>query len=322
MLIKRHAELTDNDVTDPKLYKDRRNFIQSGFALAAGASFPLLSMGTAQAATRFDTTTSTKWVLNPNLDEELTPYEKLTTYNNFYEFGTDKESPAVHAKKLSTRPWEINVNGACNKPMTFGIEDLLSSFPQEERIYRLRCVEAWSMVVPWIGFPLAALLKKVEPTSSAKYVVFKTLLDPKQMPGQRPSLFGSSIDWPYIEGLRIDEAMNPLTLLGTGLYGEHMPNQNGAPIRLVVPWKYGFKSIKSIVSIELVEEPPINTWQAILPNEYGFYANVNPAVDHPRWTQSRERRIGEWTKRETLPFNGYGEEVAHLYTGMDLRKHY
>ena len=322
MLIKRRADLTENDVTNPELYYNRRHFIQSGFALAAGAALPILGMNTAQAATRFENLQPTKWVLDTDLDGELTPYEKITTYNNFYEFDTDKASPAVLAKSLKTRPWEVTVTGACDKPATFGIEDLLSTFPQEERIYRLRCVEAWSMVVPWVGFPLAALLKKVQPTSAAKYVVFKTLVDPKQMPGQQPSLFGSSLDWPYLEGLRMDEAMNPLTLLGTGIYGEHMPNQNGAPIRLVIPWKYGFKSIKSIVSIELVEEQPVNTWQAIRASEYGFYANVNPAVDHPRWSQARERRIGEWSKRETLPFNGYGDEVAHLYAGMDLTKHY
>ena len=324
MLIKQKPQLTDNDVTDPELYRDRRRFIQTGFALAAGAALPFTHTPEAQAKGQaFDNLKTTQWQLNEELDESLTPYSKVTTYNNFYEFETDKETPATLAKSLVTRPWEVRVEGECAKPATFGIEDLLSSFPQEERIYRLRCVEAWSMVVPWVGFPLAALLKKVEPTASAKYVIFKTLVDPEQMPNQKPGLFGSTVlDWPYLEGLRMDEAMHPLTLLGTGLYGEHMPNQNGAPIRLVVPWKYGFKSIKSIVSIELSESQPINTWQAMLPHEYGFYANVNPAVDHPRWSQARERRIGEWTKRETLPFNGYGDEVAHLYSGMDLSKHY
>ncbi|KAA3620539.1 MAG: protein-methionine-sulfoxide reductase catalytic subunit MsrP [Proteobacteria bacterium] len=318
MIIKRKSDLTENDVTDRALYRQRRRFIQSGFALAAGALVPGLDALAALNDDRF-----TDLSKSPHsTDEEWTDYESITTYNNFYEFELDKSSPAVLAKALKTRPWEITIDGECKKPTTFGIEDVLSTFTMEERIYRLRCVEAWSMVVPWVGFPLSALLSRVEPTMNAKYVEFRTLLDPKQMPNQRRGLFGYVLDWPYLEGLRMDEAMHPLTILGTGLYGELMPNQNGAPIRLVVPWKYGFKSIKSIVSIRLTEQRPVNTWQQQAPNEYGFYANVNPEVDHPRWSQARERRIGDLLKRPTLPFNGYAEEVASLYNGMDPKTLY
>ncbi len=319
MIIRRRPDLTDNDVTDPRLYRQRRLFIKSGFALGAGALLPGLTLEQAMAAgTRFENLVKTDY--DPG--EELTPYKAITTYNNFYEFEVDKRSPAELAKDFQTRPWEVRVEGECSKPRTFGIEDILSSFPMEERIYRLRCVEAWSMVVPWVGFPLSALLKSVEPTGNAKFVEFRTLHDPERMPNQQRGLFGSVLDWPYREGLRMDEAMNPLTLLATGLYGEHMPNQNGAPIRLVVPWKYGFKSIKSIVSITLTEKQPMNTWQMQAPNEYGFYANVNPEVDHPRWSQAQERRVGEFLKRPTLPFNGYADQVAHLYNGMDPRNLY
>ncbi|GJL82065.1 MAG: protein-methionine-sulfoxide reductase catalytic subunit MsrP [marine bacterium B5-7] len=318
MIIRRKPELTDNDVTDYNLYRQRRKFIQSGFALAAGAMLPLGFDSAVAAGVKFNDLKESPF----STDEELTSLEAITSYNNFYEFGLDKESPAKLSRDFKTRPWEISVNGECHSPMTIGIEDILSEFPMEERIYRLRCVEAWSMVIPWVGFPLAALLKKVEPTMDAKYVEFTTLVDPEQMPGQRRGLFGYVLDWPYREGLRLDEAMNPLTLLSTGLYGEQLPNQNGAPIRLVVPWKYGFKSIKSIVSITLKREQPLNTWQAQASNEYGFYANVNPEVDHPRWSQARERRVGEFLKRPTLPFNGYAEQVASLYNGMDPKKLY
>ena len=257
-------------------------------------------------------------------DETLTPYRDVTSYNNFYEFGTGKDDPARHAGSLITDPWSITIDGECEKKGTFTLEDILKAMPLEERIYRLRCVEAWSMVIPWVGFSLADLIKRFKPLSTAKYVEFTTLEDPKQMIGQRSRF--STIDWPYVEALRIDEAMNPLTLMAVGLYGEVLPKQNGAPIRLVVPWKYGFKSIKSIVKIRFTEKPPINTWQAIAPQEYGFYANVNPSVSHPRWSQAKERRLPSGlfsvNRIETQMFNGYGDQVAHMYKGMDLRKFY
>jgi sulfoxide reductase catalytic subunit YedY len=249
-------------------------------------------------------------------DEAVTPYRDVTTYNNFYEFGTDKDEPAANAGSLRPRPWTVRITGEVAKPQVVDIDQLLGWFPLEERVYRMRCVEAWSMVVPWVGFPLGDLLARVEPTSRAKYVAFTTLLDPEQMPGQRRRV----LDWPYVEGLRIDEAMHPLAILAVGLYGKVLPNQNGAPLRLVVPWKYGFKGIKSIVEIRLTETEPPTTWNAAAPQEYGFYANVNPAVDHPRWSQATERRIGEFRRRPTLPFNGYAEQVASLYAGMDLAK--
>jgi methionine sulfoxide reductase catalytic subunit len=250
--------------------------------------------------------------------EELTPFESVINYNNFYEFSLDKAAVAPLSKDFQTSPWEVEVNGLVNKPRTFGVEDLKAMFDQEERIYRMRCVEGWSMVIPWLGFPLAKLLQEVEPTSNAQFVRFETLLDPDQMPGQRRATF----PWPYEEGLRLDEAMNDLTILSTGLYGQDLLPQNGAPVRLVVPWKYGFKSIKSIVKIELVETPPATLWSSVAPNEYGFFANVNPDVSHPRWSQSSERRIGESGRRPTLLFNGYAEQVAHMYEGMDLSLYY
>jgi sulfoxide reductase catalytic subunit YedY len=253
-----------------------------------------------------------------SISEEATPYKDVTTYNNFYEFGTDKFSPAERAKSLITRPWTVSVEGAVKRPKVYGIDDLLKFAPLEERIYRMRCVEGWSMVIPWVGFSLNELIKQVEPTGNAKFVEFTTLEDPKQMPGQRSNV----LDWPYVEGLRLDEAMHPLTLLTVGLYGETLPNQNGAPIRVVIPWKYGFKSAKSIVRIRFVEKAPLTAWMRAAPNEYGFFSNVNPEVDHPRWSQARERRIGEFLKRKTLMFNGYGDQVAHLYTGMDLKKYF
>jgi sulfoxide reductase catalytic subunit YedY len=251
-------------------------------------------------------------------DEERTPYKDVTSYNNFYEFGTDKNSPALSAHTLRTSPWSVTVEGQCAKPGVYALEDVLKPHSLQERVYRLRCVEGWSMVIPWVGFPLADALKRFEPTASAKYVEFTTLYDPEQMPGQQRKV----LDWPYLEGLRIDEAMHPLALLAVGLYGEVMPNQNGAPLRLVVPWKYGFKSIKSIVKIRFVEQQPVSTWTRAIPSEYGFYSNVNPEVDHPRWSQKRERRIGEFLKRPTLMFNGYADQVAELYRGMDLRKNF
>jgi len=250
--------------------------------------------------------------------EEQTPYENVISYNNFYEFGTDKYTPAIEAKNLTVAPWSVHIEGEVAKPGAYSLEDILKVHPLEERIYRLRCVEAWSMVVPWIGFPLADLIKRFEPTSRAKYVEFTTLYRPSEMPGQQRRV----LDWPYVEGLRMDEAMHPLTIMAVGLYGEILPNQNGAPMRLVVPWKYGFKSIKSIVKIRFSEQQPVSSWTRAAPREYGFYANVNPEVDHPRWSQARERRLGEFLKRKTLMFNGYEDQVASLYTGMDLRKFY
>ncbi len=306
MLIRRPADILPSEITAPAIYQRRREFIKGAAALGAMAALPLR----ADAATKLAAKKS-----NYSVDEALTPFNDITTYNNFYEFGTDKSSPAIQARGFETRPWTVTVEGLVKRPMTFGIDDLLK-LPLEERTYRLRCVEGWSMVIPWIGFSLNELLKRVEPTGNAKFVEFTTLNDPKRMPGQRSPV----LDWPYVEGLRLDEAQHPLTLMAVGLYGEVLPNQNGAPIRLVVPWKYGFKSAKSIVKIRLVETAPVSSWMRATPNEYGFFSNVNPDVDHPRWSQSKERRIGEFLKRKTLPFNGYSEQVASMYAGMDLRK--
>ncbi|MHB1233102.1 MAG: protein-methionine-sulfoxide reductase catalytic subunit MsrP [Burkholderiales bacterium] len=309
MLIRRPSDIRPSEITDPALYRERRSFITGLAALGATALFPL----PASANTKLPSVKNGAYRTN----SAPTPYQDVTTYNNFYEFGTDKESPAILARNFVTRPWTVMVDGLVKRPTTFGIDDLLK-LPLEERIYRLRCVEGWSMVIPWTGLPLSAILKRVEPTGSAKFVEFTTLYDPKRMPGQRSSV----LDWPYVEGLRLDEAQHPLTLLTLGLYGEVLPNQNGAPVRVVVPWKYGFKSAKSIVRIRLVEKAPLTAWMRAAPNEYGFFSNVNPAVDHPRWSQARERRIGEFFKRATLPFNGYGEQVAAMYAGMDLRKYF
>ena len=267
---------------------------------------------------------ATRWGAVSVDNEAITPFNDATHYNNFYEFGTEKSDPAANAGALQTEPWSVVVDGEVGKPGRYALEDFMKPYQLEERIYRLRCVEAWSMVIPWIGFPISALLKQVEPTSKAKYIRFETLQDAKMMPGVRSSF--ALIDWPYVEGLRLDEAMNPLALLAVGMYGRELANQNGAPLRLVVPWKYGFKSVKSIVRISLVSEQPKTTWQDLAPSEYGFYANVNPKVDHPRWTQARERRLPSGlfspNVRDTLMFNGYEEEVASLYSGMDLRKNY
>jgi methionine sulfoxide reductase catalytic subunit len=251
-------------------------------------------------------------------DEEPTAYDKITTYNNYYELGLDKSDPAENAGTLRPRPWTVAIDGECNKPQTVDIDTLLKWFTLEERVYRMRCVETWSMVIPWLGFPLSELIKRAEPNGNAKYVGFETLYDPKQLPGQKSMV----LDWPYVEGLRMDEAMNPLTLMAAGLYGKTLPGQNGAPLRLVVPWKYGFKGIKSIVRIRFMDHEPRTTWSTAGASEYGFYANVNPDVDHPRWSQAQERRIGEFSKRKTLMFNGYGEQVAQLYTGMDLKRYF
>ena len=300
-----------SEITDEKIYRERRRFLQAGAALgiAGGIGALALPASTHAAALKFAKDTRPP-------DEKLTPLKHVTGYNNFYEFGTDKEDPARHAGSLRTQPWSLAIEGEVAKPAVYALEDFIKPHALQERVYRLRCVEGWSMVIPWIGFPLADVIKRVQPTSRAKFVEFVTLKDPEQMPGQRRAV----LDWPYREGLRMDEAQHPLTILAVGLYGETLPNQNGAPIRLVVPWKYGFKSAKSIVKIRFVETAPLTTWMASAPREYGFYSNVNPDVDHPRWSQASERRIGEFLKRKTLPFNGYGEQVAHLYTGMDLRK--
>ena len=301
-------KLPPSEITPREVYYRRRDVLRlaAGGALAAALPAALLAGEKLPGVVKSPYT----------LADKLTPLEDVTHYNNFYEFGTDKESPAQNAGTLKTRPWTVAVEGEVGKPKVWDIDALLKLAPLEERVYRLRCVEAWSMVVPWVGFPLAELLKRAEPTGKAKFVEFTTLNDPAQMPGVRSPV----LDWPYREGLRIDEAMHPLTLLAFGLYGEVLPNQNGAPVRVVVPWKYGFKSAKSIVRIRLVEQMPQTSWMQAGPSEYGFYSNVNPAVDHPRWTQSKERRIGEFLKRPTLPFNGYAEQVAGMYAGMDLQK--
>ncbi|MDH3639107.1 MAG: protein-methionine-sulfoxide reductase catalytic subunit MsrP [Gammaproteobacteria bacterium] len=321
MTIKRPAEIRTCDITDRDFFENRRAFLYGGAALALG----MLGPGVSQARPRSPTAPRLPPYTKTNSYdpvEALTPYAEITTHTNFYEFSGNKRRASRLAKRLRTRPWTVSVEGEVRRPKTFDIDELIGRFPLEERIYRLRCVEAWSMVVPWIGFPLARLIKSVEPTSRAKFVAFETLHDPKQMPGQNPRWLGSSLDWPYAEGLRIDEAVHPLTILAVGLYGETIPNQNGAPIRLVVPWKYGFKSIKSIVRVRLVEEQPVTSWPSQATREYGFYANVNPDVNHPRWSQAHERRIGTPGKRPTLLFNGYHEQVADLYRGMDLRKNF
>ena len=317
MLIRKAPDLGWADVTPKERYVRRREFIRAAVPLVAGAVGWVGSAGKAEAQGGLAKLTFKKSPLSAT-GEQLTPYADITTYNNFFEFGTDKDSPSRLAKSLRTRPWTVTIDGAVAKGGQFAIDDLIKPYQLEERIYRLRCVEGWSMVIPWIGIPLGDIVRKAEPTSKAKFVEFTTLNDPAQMPGLRRR----SLDWPYVEGLRLDEALNPLAILAVGLYGEVLPNQDGAPIRLVVPWKYGFKSIKSIVRIRLVEKQPVGAWERAQPSEYGFYSNVNPEVDHPRWTQARERRIGEFFKRKTLMFNGYADQVASLYTGLDLRKNY
>jgi sulfoxide reductase catalytic subunit YedY len=306
-----------SEITPEHLYLSRRQFIVGASALAASAFLSACGVATPTAAPARAQPTSEAKQGTDDLGDKLTPYETITHYNNFYEFSLGKEEVASLAQNFKTNPWTIQVGGLVNKPRAFTMDDLLK-FTQEERIYRLRCVEAWSMVIPWLGFPLAKLLAQVEPQANAKFVRFQTLLDPQQMPGQRDQYF----KWPYVEGLRLDEALHDLTILATGLYGKPLPPQDGAPIRLVVPWKYGFKGIKSIVKIDLVEEMPKSFWMISAPSEYGFYANVNPEVSHPRWSQASERRIGEFARRKTLLFNGYGDQVAQLYAGMDLRKNF
>ncbi len=322
MLIRNTREIPSSEITAESVYLKRREFLQVSALGVAGMVLGSHAMadGPGLPALRYQRPALPGY----RTTEALTPYEDVKRYCNFYEFGTDKGDPARHAHRLTTDPWSLTIEGEVAKPGTYQLEDVLSWVDLEERIYRLRCVEAWSMVVPWVGFSLADLIKKVEPTAKARYVVFETLYRPEEMPAQ--DTFTSTINWPYVEGLRLDEASHPLTLLAVGLYGKVLPNQNGAPIRLVVPWKYGFKSIKSIVKIRFQQQPPATTWQSLAPHEYGFYANVNPAVDHPRWSQKVERRLPSSlfrpNRRETELFNGYGEQVAQLYKGMDLRRFY
>ena len=325
MLIKKPADIKSSEITDQKVYLNRRLFLRgailAGSVTATGFLYRKLNP---QAGAVVEQPKITGLVTTPSdeamrngfkVNEALTPFADITNYNNFYEFSTVKDSVAPAARSFITRPWTIEVGGLVNKPKTFDLDDLLKLAPPEERIYRHRCVEGWSMIIPWVGFPLAALLKHVEPLSTARYVAFQTLFDPKRLPNQSTGV----LEWPYVEGLRLDEAMHPLTILATGLYGQAMPPQDGAPVRLVVPWKYGFKGIKSIVKISLVADQPPTTWNNESPNEYGFYSNVNPNVDHPRWSQKMEHRIGEYGSRATLLFNGYAEQVGHLYEGLDLR---
>jgi len=304
---------TPAEITPPEIYARRREFLKFSIGVGLAGAVPLAPSFAAPAKLGDDARTSPF-----STAEAPTPLKHVAGYNNFYEFGTDKEDPARLAHRLVTRPWQVTLEGLVKKPVTLGIDDILKLAPLEERIYRLRCVEGWSMVIPWLGFPLDVLLKKVEPLGDAKYVEFVSAVQPETMPGTRSRV----LDWPYVEGLRLDEARHPLTLLALGLYGEVLPNQNGAPLRLAVPWKYGFKSAKSIVAIRFVAQEPRSSWMKANPREYGFYSNVNPEVDHPRWSQASERRIGEFQKRKTLMFNGYGDQVASLYAGMDLRKHF
>ncbi|MDZ7645033.1 MAG: protein-methionine-sulfoxide reductase catalytic subunit MsrP [Woeseiaceae bacterium] len=319
MLIRRAPDIRPSEITSKKNYMDRRRFLEAG--LLAGAT---LATGTGMAANlptgrRAGLADVARSPLST--DEAMNSYEDITTYNNFYEFGTGKEDPYRNAQDFQPRPWTLEVVGHAQKTGTFQLEDFVRPYALEERIYRMRCVEAWSMVIPWVGIPLADIIRRAEPTSKARYVRFVTLHDPERMPGQRSRV----LDWPYREGLTMAEAMHPLTVFAVGLYGEVLPNQNGAPLRLVVPWKYGFKGIKSIVRMEFVESMPATTWNMAAPHEYGFYANVNPDVDHPRWSQARERRIGSGlfaSKQPTLMFNGYADQVAHLYEGLDLRRNF
>ncbi len=308
--------IRSSEITPKDAYLSRRDFMKAATVATGAALLAACAPSAADDSQNAEPVPASS--ATDELGDPVNTYEDITHYNNYYEFTVDKQQVADRAQGFTTSPWIVEVGGLVNNPKTFGIEDLLKNFPQEERIYRLRCVEAWSMVIPWEGFALAGLLDMVQPTSDAKYVRFETVYRPEEMPGQKSGFY----PWPYQEGLRLDEAMNELAFLATGLYGEPNVPQNGAPIRLVVPWKYGFKSIKSIVKIELVAEEPATLWKGIASNEYGFYANVNPDVDHPRWSQASERRIGELSRRPSLPFNGYGEQVASLYDGMDLQANY
>ena len=314
MLIKQAPDIRSSEITPERVYRNRREFMRTAAGAAAGAAF-------APGAGRVQAQEPIPDLLKSPFSTDETPnsFEDITTYNNFFEFGTDKGDPARYAHEMTIEPWSVRVEGEMNRPAAdVPLETLLAPHPLEERIYRLRCVEAWSMVVPWVGFPLGDLIKRFEPTSRARYVRFETLYRPSEMRGQR----GRSLEWPYVEGLRMDEAMHPLTILAVGVYGKTLVNQQGAPLRLVVPWKYGFKSIKSIVRIQFVEDEPRNSWQVSIPHEYGFYSNVNPEVNHPRWSQASERRIGSFFRIPTQMFNGYADQVASLYEGMDLRRNY
>jgi methionine sulfoxide reductase catalytic subunit len=320
MLIKKAEVIRSSEITPKSLYLNRRKFL-AGAAMAGAAA--AIGVGLKETISPSSTVLAGNKIdgiqKSPlSTTETVTPYKDVTHYNNYYEFGTEKDEPAEQAKNFRTRPWKVKIEGQVEKKQELDIDTILKMAPPEERIYRHRCVEGWSIVVPWIGFSLSELIKRVNPTSKAKYVEFTTLFDPGQMPGQRRQV----LDWPYVEGLRMDEAMNPLALLCFGMYGEELPNQDGAPLRIVLPWKYGFKSAKAIVRIRFVEKQPLNSWNISAPTEYGFYANVNPNVDHPRWSQAKERRLGEFLKRPTLMFNGYGDQVASLYNGMDLKKNY
>jgi methionine sulfoxide reductase catalytic subunit len=318
MLIGRKPDILPSEITPQRVYARRRELIKAAGALGVLAGAPALSLLTssrsAHAGTKLANVRKSAYTMN----EEITSLKDISTYNNYYEFGTDKTDPSENAHSLKARPWTVTIEGEVKKPKVFDIDELLKLGPLEERVYRMRCVEGWSMVIPWVGYPLSELIKRVEPTSKAKYVEYITLNDPAQMPGVRYEV----LEWPYTDGLRMDEAMHPLTILCLGLYGEALLNQNGAPVRVVVPWKYGFKSGKSIVKIRFVEQQPKTSWNLAQPSEYGFYSNVNPQVDHPRWSQAKERRLGEFGKRPTLMFNGYGDQVASLYTGLDLKKNF
>ena len=320
MYIAKKPDIPSSEITPREVFEHRRKFLKAaGFSVAAGAISSMLSPAALAANERQKIAGFSKTPYGK--DEKLTSYEDVTTYNNFYEFGTDKGDPVVHAKLFKPRPWTVSIEGEVKKPKQISIEDIFKIAPLEERIYRMRCVEGWSMVIPWVGLPLANLIKYAEPTANAKYVEFISLADPRQMAGVRIPV----LDWPYTEGLRMDEAMHPLTIMAVGLYGEMLPNQNGAPMRLVVPWKYGFKGGKSIVRIRFTEQMPVSTWMKASPKEYGFYANVNPKVSHPRWSQSSERRIGGGLlspRIKTRLFNGYADEVGQLYAGMDLHKNF
>jgi sulfoxide reductase catalytic subunit YedY len=319
MLIRRPDDIPSSEITPESVYVRRREFIAraGGLGVALAGATLLGGLGCAKTDARRGGSADGASATEGNAPaDKPTPYVDVTSYNNYYEFGTDKGDPKDNAGQLRTRPWTVTVDGLVNRPGAVAFEDLVKPYKLEDRVYRHRCVEAWSMVIPWRGIPLRDVVARFEPQPGAKFVTFTTLLDPQQMPGQRRPV----LDWPYVDGLRMDEAMHPLALLVTGLYGKPLPNQNGAPLRLVVPWKYGFKGVKAIVKMSFVAEQPRTTWNVAAPDEYGFYANVNPEVDHPRWTQSRERRIGEFRRRETLMFNGYAEQVASLYRGMDLRR--
>jgi len=318
MVIRRAQDVRSSEITDERLYFNRREFIRTAGSVLAGTA-GAFALGEGLASAQAAIPQYRKLPFGPfHTDEGVNTFNDITTYNNFYEFGSDKSDPARYAGRLKTRPWTVKVDGLCAKPGDYDIDDFLKPALLEERVYRMRCVEAWSMVIPWIGVPLGTMIKQFQPAPGAKFVEFTTLLRPTEMVGQQTGI----LDWPYVEGLRLDEAMHPLTILAVGLYGKTLLNQNGAPLRLVVPWKYGFKGIKSIVRIRFTDKQPMNTWQRMAPNEYGFYSNVNPEVDHPRWSQKRERRIGEFLKRKTLMFNGYADQVAGLYAGMALKKFY